>query len=123
MGNSKPLKERQDRIIGLLAILVAMFSIAIFIGFSAYIQSFLGIFKQLGGEFPFLTKFIVLSYPWLWLGAVLSGITWGLHRQRLLSKYKSVTILCAITICTLAYAVVGGNSLYLTLLKMFELVK
>jgi hypothetical protein len=126
MSRLTPLQERKESkssIISVLAILVAAMSITSCIGFSTLVQPFQGIFKQLGAEIPFPTGLILLSYPWLWLGAVFSGATWWFHRQRRLSKSWAVGILSSIAISTVTYLVVGTYLLYLTMFNIFDSVK
>ena len=105
-----------------LTINVAGLCIAAFILFNRIMPEFQAIFDDLGTTVPLATQFILCSYRWIWLGAVLSVIIWSCVDRHMLSRSWSRAILFGIVIGVVIYVPSAIFAMYLPMLKVMDAI-
>ena len=104
------------------AIVVAILCVAVSIVVNLVMPTFQEIFDDLGTSLPLATQFILYTYRWIWLGAVLSGIVWVCVHQHMLSEFWARGILFGIAICVVVYAPLGFAALYLPMFEVMDAI-
>ena len=104
------------------AIVVAILCVAASTIVNRFMPVFQEIFDELGMSPPLATQFILYTYRWIWLGALLSGVIWFCVRRHMLSEFWARATLLGIAIGVVVYVPLGFAALYLPMFEVMDAI-